>query len=467
MKSSEMLDFNKLISSKRLSTLNCGYVLEIEKADEKYNKIRTPFQRDYDRIIFSQAFRRLGGKTQVHPLSDNDSIHTRLTHSLETASVGRSLGLMVGDYLKKEQLIDDKIEVNDIATILQSACLAHDLGNPPFGHAGEYAIANWFKEFFNKNKGFPLDDEFKKEFEVFDGNAQGFRLVNKLENNFLKGGMNLTITTLSTMIKYPHFAKQNQENKFSIFMTEEKESDLIFNELGLKYVRSDSAEQNYLRHPLSYLMEAADDICYVLLDLVDAIELELIEFEDVLPFYKEAIKDDVKVNKVVSDSNLKFTRKASRLTAYAINELTLCLGNIFINNIKRFTNRSEIIKISSLIDLDADIKKLIKDIKVFSKENIFSEKNKSRLEIAAYKILGDLLEVFVNAAVELNENAEENLTYKNKNILDLMGKYKPQKSASLYEKLRLVVDFISGMTDRYATMLFQQLNGMSFQFKRL
>jgi len=461
------IEMSKILTTKRLVEQNYKLTIDAKKdSDSEANRIRSDFNIDYDRLIFSQSFRKLGGKTQVHPLADNDIVHTRLTHSLETASVGRSLGMIVGDFLLyKENISRDELSVHDIATIVQTACLLHDLGNPPFGHAGEDAIKNWFMDFVENNSYLNdnLDEGCLEELKYFDGNAQGLRISTKLENNFNKGGMNLTITTLASMIKYPNFAYESNK-KFSVFLTEKEIFDMIFTELGL-FVTGEQGKK-YLRHPLSFLMEAADDICYALIDIVDAIELNIVEINEAIPLY-ERILGKVKIEEIISNSILNDTRKVSKLTALSMNELTLCAGNLFNKNIDRFLNKNEVRKIKSLIELDTELSDSITTFKNFARKHIFSENNKRKLEIAANKILGDLLEHFVNAVIDLDKNEEDKISHKSRHILEIMGIYRPTKSSSLYEKIRAVIDFISGMTDRYAVSLFQQLNGMSFQFKRI
>jgi len=467
----EKVDLEKILSSERLKFNNCNLTISNDETAPEYVKIRNPFQRDYDRVIFSASFRKLGGKTQVHPLADNDTIHTRLTHSLETASVGRSLGLIVYNGLKEKGYINETIKDVDIATIVQTACLLHDLGNPPFGHAGENAISNWFSELLelkkDENSSYLIDNlekKYKNELKNFDGNAQGFRLATKLENNFNKDGMNLTLATLSSMVKYPFFIS-NEAKKSSIFFTEKDIFDKIFTHLEL-FVEDKNKEKKYIRNPFSFLMEAADDICYTLIDIVDAVELQIIKLEDTIDLYRQIIDGD-KIDKTLNNTTLNDTRKISRLTAIAINELTLCAGNLFINNIDRFLDKNEIQKIDNLISLDKVLSESINKLKKFALENIFSEKNKNKLEISANKILGDLLNYFVEAVIDLDKNDENKISVKSKQILYIMGIYRPEKSMSLYEKLRCTVDFISGMTDRYATNLFQQLSGISFQFRRI
>ena len=260
----------KLLSKKR----NKGTEISIDKDEEIY---RSSFHKDYDRLIFSNSFRRLSRKTQVHPLSKNDHIHNRLTHSLEVASVGRSLGLKAGEFLKKKY---PQVEINpyDIAYIIQTACLAHDIGNPPFGHAGEEVIKEWFIR--NKEQDFlkELSENEISDFQHLDGNAQSFRIVTQLENNLSNGGMRLTFATLGTLIKYPYSSSECKslgKSKFNFFQSEKEFFEFLFTKLDLKI------ENDYLRHPFSYLMEVSDDICYGLLDLQDAFELKLITLTDI------------------------------------------------------------------------------------------------------------------------------------------------------------------------------------------
>jgi dGTPase len=257
---------DKLLSKKR-------YKNKEMIADSSEEFYRSSFHKDYDRLIFSNSFRRLSKKTQVHPLSKNDHVHNRLTHSLEVASVGRSLGLKAGEFLKNKYP-NENINPYDIAYIIQTACLAHDIGNPPFGHAGEEVIKEWFKK--NEKEVFlkQLTKSQKLDFQHLDGNAQSFRIVTQLENNSFNGGMRLTSATLGALVKYPYSSKNcqiNGKSKFNFFQSEKEIFKKLFKNLGLK-----KANGTYKRHPFSYLMEASDNICYGLLDLQDAIELKLI-----------------------------------------------------------------------------------------------------------------------------------------------------------------------------------------------
>jgi dGTPase len=237
---------------------------------------RSHFHKDHDRIVFSGAFRKLGGKTQVHPLAKYNHIHNRLIHSMEVGSVGRSLGIRVAEIIKDQ--LPEGIEPDDLGIIVQAACLAHDIGNPPFGHAGEYAIQDWFKRADNQIFLSGLTDLEKLDLQSFEGNAQGFRTLAQVEYHLNNGGLRLTFPTLGTSLKYPWTAEQAGANgKFSCFRSEHRFLQELANRLGL----IQQPDGRLARHPLSYLMEAADDICYALIDLEDAVELSIIEFVEV------------------------------------------------------------------------------------------------------------------------------------------------------------------------------------------
>jgi len=240
---------------------------------------RSQFHKDQDRVVFSTAFRKLAGKTQVHPLSISDRIHNRLLHSLEVGSVGRSLGVQVGYHIKDD--LPDDVSPDDIGVIVQNACLVHDIGNPPFGHAGEYAIQDWTKQ--NPNFFDVITKEELGDFEHFEGNAQGFRLLIQTENHFNEGGLRLTYPTLASSLKYPWTQNNRPENKkFSVNHSENRQLEDLMFRLGIP--KND--KEQYARHPLSYLMEAADDICYALMDLEDAVELNILTFKEVTDIFQ-------------------------------------------------------------------------------------------------------------------------------------------------------------------------------------
>lgn len=443
--------WNKLLCKKRYYTPT-----KIE-TDENEDYFRSSFHKDYDRIIFSNSFRRLSKKTQVHPLSKNDHVHNRMTHSLEVASIGRSLGLRAGEFLNKKYS-DLNVNPYDIAYIVQTACLAHDIGNPPFGHAGEEVIKEWFKN--NKEEEFlkKLSPEELEDFLHLDGNAQSFRIVSQIENNRFGGGMNLTLATLGTLIKYPHSSancSQLNKSKFNFFQSEADFFNILFKELGL--TKQDGL---YKRHPLSYLMEASDDICYGLLDLQDAFELNIVSLSQMHEIFELLCgKNEVKET---NEKQIDDIKKISRLVAKSINNLTRHVMEVFENNFDELLsgNQSE-----DLIDKfsDKNLKEGLEKAKELAKDKIFNEKRKIELELGAYNIIETLLDHLIPAAHELYEKKElKKLSFRNKRALELMDKDKPNVEIKLYNMYQRVIDYIVGMTDNYAKHIANQLNGMGY-----
>jgi len=425
-------------------------------ADEKEEKYRSSFHKDYDRLIFSNSFRRLSKKTQVHPLSKNDHVHNRLTHSLEVASVGRSLGLKAGEFLDKKYP-DKGINPYDIAYIIQTACLAHDIGNPPFGHAGEEVIKEWFTK--NKEKYFlkGLTEDEILDFQHLDGNAQSFRIVTQLENNSFNGGMRLTFSTLGALIKYPYsssFCKKSGKSKFNFFQSEKDFFKILFKELGL--IKEDG---KYKRHPFSYLMEASDDICYGLLDLQDAVELNIIRINDIKEIFN-LLSGEENTKETFNNEKFSDIQKTSKLIAISINNLAIHTMEIFENNFDDIVNDK--LKENDLIKLftDEKLKTGISEAKEFAKNNIFNEKRKIELELGAYNIIETLLNSLILATYELYKIRDENkLSFRNKRALALMGEDKPSKDDNLYSMYQRVIDYIVGMTDNHAKYIANQLNG--------
>jgi len=238
---------------------------------------RSEFDSDVGRITFSGAFRRLGRKTQVHPLAPNDLVHTRLTHSMEVAYVGRALGKELGRQISGD--LPKGYGAEDLGAIVHAACLAHDLGNPPFGHGGEEGMIHWFET--NGPSIFKsLSNDHKRDLISIEGNAQGFRIVSQIENHVFGGGLQLTYATLGAFHKYPWTSRKGQK-KFGSFLTEES----LLNRVGEKLGLVPTGESSWCRHPLAHLVEVADDICYSIIDLEDAVELKILPFEQVVEFF--------------------------------------------------------------------------------------------------------------------------------------------------------------------------------------
>lgn len=415
---------------------------------------RSHFHKDHDRIVFSSAFRRLGRKTQVHPLALNDHIHTRLTHSIEVGSVGRSLGIRVGDLIADQ--LPSWATPHDVGMIVQSACLAHDIGNPPFGHAGEYAIRDWFKS--SKGAVFleQLSQSERLDLETFEGNAQGFRVVTCIENHLFDGGLRLTYPTLGTLLKYPWTAERaTNKGKFSCYQTEVALLDKLGFELGLV----NKGNNWWSRHPLAFLMEAADDICYAILDLEDAIELNIISFQTIKPILLRLCGDELFEDDIFY-SQASARRKISALRGKAIENMVNSAVSAFVRNydlIMLGNYEGEL-----LADGDRGVKEGLAEAKKLAKEQVFPDTRKTELEVGAYSCLGALLDAFCTAVYEQNQKGSaEGLSYRSEKIISLMGIHAPAPSSTLYQAYMRALDFISGMTDNYAAYLSRQIGGLS------
>lgn len=416
---------------------------------------RNSFHRDYDRLIFSNPFRRLSKKTQVHPLSTNDHVHNRLVHSLEVASVGRSLGLKAGELIRNR--FDIGCSPYDVAYIVQTACLAHDIGNPPFGHAGEEVIKEWFK----KHQDAPILKELTpselSDFLHLDGNAQSFRVVSQLEHNPFKGGMRLTVSTLGTLVKYPYSSDSpngKKKQKFNFFQSEQEVFNLVFEKLGLV-----SSSGVYKRHPLSFLMEASDDICYGLLDLQDAFELGLIRLDDLKDSVFKKLCDANKFESICGDSDLNDRQKLSKLVSNGVNTLVEETIESFETHIHTLSGEIQPKDIFELFENDI-VKQGIENAKKISREHVFNERRKVALELGAYHIIETLLDNLIEASYQLHEKGESGLSFRNKRALTLMAECRPSVEDSLYNKYQRVLDYIIGMTDNHAKLIANQLNGI-------
>ncbi|RIH65590.1 deoxyguanosinetriphosphate triphosphohydrolase [Mariniphaga sediminis] len=439
------MDWNILLSTKRLG-------METWKPSARQED-RSQFQRDYDRIIFSSPFRRMQNKTQVFPLPEHIFVHNRLTHSLEVASVGRSLGNLLAEKLT-EQFPENKL-IPEIGTIVSAACLAHDLGNPPFGHSGESAISGFFQNGAGKEFKDKLSAAEWTDFIRFDGNANAFRILSHQFNGKRPGGFALTYPTLASIVKYPFESPLATRQKCGFFQTEKETFLQIAGELQLP-----SKVQEHLsfeRHPLVYLVEAADDICYQIMDLEDACKLGILSYEKVtelfLGFYdrkhdQKALKSIENTLKRVTDRN----EQISYLRAGVIGKLIHESMHVFDSNYDRILNGSfDKSLIGSLENWHAQAMNMVKEV---SASEVYAHRSVVEIEIAGFKIIGTLLEEFVGAVMDPNERY-------NKKILSLLPEqYRPQ-SESIYNKIQSAVDFVSGMTDVFALDLYRKIKGIS------
>ena len=426
---------------------------------------RSQFQKDFDRIVFSSAFRRLQDKTQVFPLPESDYVHTRLTHSLEVSCVGRSLGNAVGEkILGRNKKLKDEFTQFHFGEIVASACLAHDIGNPPFGHSGEDAIAEYFRNGAGKIYKSKVNKKQWTDLTKFEGNAQGFRIITKLQNPTIKGGLRLSCATLAAFTKYPKESllestktkshKEKLYKKYGFFQAEKDLFKEVAEETGLPKKSGYKNSLFWCRHPLAFLVEAADDICYRVMDLEDGFRLGLLSFEDT-----EALLMPLKGSASLSLYNERNENdRIGYLRAKAISQLVNTLAVAFIDEEENIMNgKMDKDLISLLPTSDA-----LEEIKRVSVEKIYSIKSVVEREAAGFEVLGGLLDTFINV---VNEYAEDKVSPKNKTIIKLLPKQflgddgKPDND--IYTRLLKITDFVSGMTDSYAVSLFRRIKGIS------
>lgn len=420
----------------------------LEESTIKAPTYRNAFNKDQDRILFAKSFRRLGRKTQVHPMPTIDHIHNRLSHSLEVGCVARSLGSQIG--MELQHKLPKNISPLDLGLIAQNAGLAHDIGNPPFGHGGEKAISDWFKDASATRLLEGITDLERQDLEHFEGNAQGLRVITKMEYHKNSGGMRLTYATLGAMIKYPQSVKNlTQNKKFGAFQTELSSLKKIAEQLGLLEL----GENIWSRHPLVYLVEAADDICYALLDLEDALDLSLLNWSDMKEIFGLLTGELIEKK---DEANVALLRGTAM--ERAINSV-----------VKVFLEKEEDLlegKVDkALLDLvDADIKEGIFQAKQLSRQKVFTSGEKPLMEIAAYEVLSSLLKHFCTSVY--NFHNRDDLTYKDKRLLYLLDIYKPLAEDTIYESYRKVLDFIGNLSDQGAIKLAEQFKGNMNLFLR-
>ncbi len=438
------MNWPQLLSSHRLG-----------QKQDALDQSRSAFEQDYDRIIFSHPFRRLQDKTQVHPLPVEDFVHTRLTHSLEVSSVGRSLGKKVGEQiLKRYPELNEKFSLFDFGAIVAAASLTHDLGNPPFGHAGEDAISDFFLQHPKGQSLKPFVSEGEwADLTNFEGNAQGFRLLN--QNQY---GLKLTVATLGAFTKYPcpaFFSERNEskksQKKFGFFETEKEVFSGVAEHLGLLK----RGENSWSRHPLAFLVEAADDICYSIIDLEDGCRLRLVSLDDTVELIAAILKDNFKKDKV--DRLVGLNEKLGVLRAMTINKLVEECTSLFLDQEAAILEGEfDLALTDSIPSKDALV-----EISKISKQKIYRARTVVEIEASGHAVLPGLLEEFVITGQSFQQHASRK--YKN---LQLMLPEEIQwallkQPENTYAMLRLIVDFVSGLTDRHALSLFKKLKGFS------
>ena len=444
-----MMNWEQLLSLKRFGDLQ-------KRPRAKQDETRLGFEVDFDRIIFSEAFRSLQDKTQVIPLSETDFVHTRLTHSLEVSVVGRTLGRRVGKVLleRHPNLKELGYTFNDFGAIVAAASVMHDIGNPPFGHSGEKAIGEYFKTGNGTQYKEVLSAEEYQDLIDFEGNANGLKILTENREG-VYGGLRLSYATLGAFIKYPKESlpkkptKHIADKKYGCFQSEKEAFLDIVEDLGL-LSKSTTAAISYHRHPLTFLVEAADDICYTIIDFEDGINLGLIEEEFALEYLIKLVKDTIDIKKYHS---LKFKKdRVSYLRALAINTLINEAVAIFL------ANEAAILKGTfsmSLLDKCA-YEAQINDILKISVSKIYKSQEVVEKEVAGYKIIADLLDIFVTA---LNNHHLGTPTNYDSLLLNLLPKEFQVSSTSPYERIMAVCSYVSRMSDGYAIRIHKKIQG--------
>ncbi|EDY17802.1 deoxyguanosinetriphosphate triphosphohydrolase [Chthoniobacter flavus Ellin428] len=426
---------------------------------------RSPFQRDSDRIIFSSAFRRLQDKTQVFPLADNDYVRTRLTHSLEVASVARSLGTIVGTAIGERGELPG-IHASDFGAIVSAAALAHDLGNPPFGHSGEDAIRVWFETSkVAQDARTMLKKNEQEDLARFEGNAQGFRLITRLQMPD-NPGLRLTCATLGAFTKYPieslvpdkaRVHEGASTKKFGFFQSEREFFADVATRCGL--IRRSPLHSWWARHPLAFLVEAADDICYRLVDFEDGFRLGYLDYEEVRDRFLS----------VIGDASLRERSEAMREEKERIEFLrALAIGTAVQQAAGLFLEKEDAILAGDfdapLIDHIAAGDEL-ETIKQRSVETIYSTTRGVEIEAAGFSVLGGLLDDFVSAVSDVARRGARHASPRSRKLLRLVPEQSlgpgKEPDGNPYQRLLRMIDFVSGMTDTYAVSLFKKIRGIS------
>lgn len=448
------MNWQQLFSSKRIGA----------EATDNQDYARSQYQRDYDRIIFSSPFRRLQNKTQVFPLPGSVFVHNRLTHSLEVASVGRSLGNIIGQQIVQETTNPSsefkQFYRYELGFVVSAACLAHDIGNPPFGHSGEEAISSFFRTHAGS-----LQHQFTPQqwhdLTHFEGNANAFRILTHQFSGRRPGGFGLTYTTLASIVKYPCESVAGgsksvaSRKKYGFFQSEIPVFQAIAADLGI--IRREN-QLAYARHPFVFLVEAADDICYQIIDWEDAHRLGILSTQETLDgllAFFDTRTDSAELASLhqtlrqIGDHN----EQIAYLRARTIHKLIeYCTDIFWQNRAAMLTGAHETSLIDGLEGAPAQAMQVLKNRSV---QHIYNHRSVVEIEVAGYQILGGLMEEFVAAVLQPDSRYAQKL-------LALLPQQFTYTGAETYTNIQAVVDFVSGMTDLYAVELYRKIKGITF-----
>ena len=443
-----MMNWHTLISNKRLGQ----EYRHAERHDD-----RSEFKRDYDRLIFSAPFRRMQNKTQVFPLPGSVFVHNRLTHSLEVASVGMSLGNDISRRLIKEKYPELKDSLfEECGQIVATACLAHDMGNPPFGHSGEKAIQTFFSEgpgAFLQNKVSP---EFWSDITHFEGNANAFRLLTHQFRGRRAGGFVMTYSMLASIVKYPWASMlAGEKGKFGFFQSEAHLYKRVADELGIFCLSKEGEPLRFVRHPLVYMVEAADDICYEIMDIEDAHKLKILSFDEtrelLLGFFDENERSNIE-RRIKEEDLRDENEQIVYMRACAVGTLETKCVEAFIQHEEEILNgtfNNSLVKAMATVQREA-----YKKCEAVSKERIYRSHTVLDVELSGYKIMETLMEQMMEAIMHSDR-------YYSRQLIDRVSSQYDIRHDDLETRVMAVVDYISGMTDVYALDVYQKINGIS------
>ena len=450
------MSWRRLLTTERLCAHSSG--------QQPGGRVRTAFQVDADRILFSNAFRRLQGKAQVYPLPDDDHVHTRLTHSLEVASVGRSIGNLVGDaLLARHRSLRRHASFREVGDCVHAACLAHDLGNPPFGHSGEEAMRSWFRDWLElEGADADLTDLQRQDLRCFEGNAQGFRVLASRPYGGRQGGLQLTCATLAAFTKYPRGArlaadaatyKGKSTAKLGVYQAEMPLFRQVAAAAGLQ-ARPGTVD-TWRRHPLAFLVEAADDICYLILDLEDGHRIGYVPHAKYVNLLRPIIRqhENFKPSRARRQTREEQLTRAGILRAMAISVLVKQVAEAFLQREQQILLGEFDHQLTSAIASRAHLDRIEKE----SITLCYNAREVVQIELAGFEVMAALLRKLVPAAMDRTVPGAKKL----RSMFAWLG-----SGETPYERLLQATDYISGMTDSYAVDLYRKLYGLSLPGRR-
>jgi dGTPase len=430
----------------------------------KASSARTDFQRDFDRVVFSSAFRRMQDKTQVFPLSKVDYVRTRLTHSLEASSIGRSIGTLVGEQVIRRHRLDD-MEAADFGSIVAAACLAHDIGNPPFGHSGEDAIRHWARTAdYGARRVALLNGSEREDFLSFEGNAQGYRIITRLQNPDNQGGLQLTCATLAAFTKYPRESclggsrYDGVSAKKQGFTAADRASfEDVADTVGL--IPRDNHHAMWCRHPLAFLVEAADDISYRVIDIEDGYRLGHFSYQEVLDLFWPMVTEPEQQRPRLENIH-EFKDRVEFLRAKVINEIVCQVVACFLDHEDDILAGRFDVPLLEEIPMRVEMDALIE----MARQRIYCAPEVVSIQAAGFQVISDLLERFVQVVDDVAHKGDS-ASPRSRMLIRLI----PEQfigpagvpSDDAYRRLLLLTDFVSGMTDSYAVSLYKKVTGIS------